>query len=297
MKIGIIGAGSIGLLFAGYLGKHFNVTIFPRRKEQAIKINQNGITVHNQHSSFNTATYASNMKNEWNQQNLIIIAVKQYHLENILPDLKNIDSQIPLLFLQNGMMHLSMINNLESKAIIIGSIEHGALKINDTSVEHNGIGKTNIAAFKGSLDSLEPILKLNHENFLFTVCPNYEEILINKLLVNAMINPLTAILKIKNGELVHNAHYNRIFLELFKEIMVLFPEMDQEKCLNDILLICQNTGNNESSMLKDIKNKKETEVDAIIGYLLNCAKEKKVYLPITNTIYEMIKGMEKRRGV
>ena len=34
MKIGIVGAGSIGLLFAAYLSQRFKVTIFPRREEQ-----------------------------------------------------------------------------------------------------------------------------------------------------------------------------------------------------------------------------------------------------------------------
>ena len=43
MKIGIIGAGSIGLLFASYLSSAFSVTLYTRTSEQAKEINDHGL--------------------------------------------------------------------------------------------------------------------------------------------------------------------------------------------------------------------------------------------------------------
>lgn len=148
MKIGIVGAGSIGLLFAAYLSQRFKVTIFPRREEQAKLINNKGITVQLRQNNINQNVSATVKREEMNSQDLMIIAVKQYQLEDLLPTIQQIETKIPLLFLQNGMMHLTLINKLKHQSIFVGSIEHGALKLNETMVIHNGVGITNIASYK-----------------------------------------------------------------------------------------------------------------------------------------------------
>ena len=43
MRIGIIGGGAIGLLFANYLSENHDVTIFTRTKEQAELLNRDGL--------------------------------------------------------------------------------------------------------------------------------------------------------------------------------------------------------------------------------------------------------------
>ena len=85
------------------------------------------------------------------------------------------------------------------------------------------------------------------------------------------------------------------FENYIKKIILLFPHMNQDQLLMDIISVCKNTADNESSMLKDIKAHRTTEIDAIIGYILNLAQEKGIPLPITNTLYYMVKGLEKGR--
>lgn len=295
MKIGIVGAGSIGLLFAAYLSQRFKVTIFPRREEQAKLINNKGITVQLRQNNINQNVSATVKREEMNSQDLMIIAVKQYQLEDLLPTIQQIETKIPLLFLQNGMMHLTLINKLKHQSIFVGSIEHGALKLNETMVIHNGVGITNIASYKGPINSVQFLVKEEILNFPFRLYESHEDVLLKKLLVNAMINPLTAILQVKNGELIKNENYHKLFRELYQEIILLFPHINQDQLLMDIISVCKNTADNESSMLKDIKAHRTTEIDAIIGYILNLAQEKGIPLPITNTLYYMVKGLEKGR--
>ncbi|MEH7489047.1 2-dehydropantoate 2-reductase N-terminal domain-containing protein, partial [Priestia megaterium] len=44
--IGIIGGGSLGLLFSAYLSDCYDVTLYTKTKTQAKCINENGITLH-----------------------------------------------------------------------------------------------------------------------------------------------------------------------------------------------------------------------------------------------------------
>lgn len=46
-------------------------------------------------------------------------------------------------------------------------------------------------------------------------------------------------------------------------------------------------------MLKDIEEGRETEIDAILGYILKEAEMKKMSAPYTESLYCQIKGRER----
>ena len=93
---------------------------------------------------------------------------------------------------------------------------------------------------------------------------NYEEMLLKKLVVNAVINPLTSILQIKNGELIENPHYFQIVKSLFTEIQECLHLQKPEHYFNNIIMVCEQTAKNKSSMLWDLEEKRPTEIEAIL---------------------------------
>ncbi|KWZ77163.1 2-dehydropantoate 2-reductase [Heyndrickxia coagulans] len=291
MKIGIIGAGAIGLLYGGWLGKLHEVTLFPRTKAQAGQLNEKGITVKDSASSFRTIVKADGTFSSLSSQDLVIVAVKQYDLPAVAAVLKHEDGGVPALFLQNGMGHLALLEKLPQKTILVGTVEHGASRLDGTTVKHNGHGKTNIAVYRGKWDES---VQLHTDAFPFTMQPDYELMLLRKCFANAVINPLTAILKAKNGELVSNPHYARVFRAVFEELAALFPKLSREKMWEEATGICKNTCENESSMLKDVKKGARTEIDAILGYMLETAARQNSRVPLASALYEMVKGMEEK---
>ena len=50
--------------------------------------------------------------------NLLFIAVKQYHIEDVFPIIK--DREIPLVFLQNGYSHIKMMREAASRRNLCG---------------------------------------------------------------------------------------------------------------------------------------------------------------------------------
>jgi 2-dehydropantoate 2-reductase len=296
MKIGIIGAGSIGLLYGGYLGKENAITMFPRGIDQSNLLRLEGITVMTEGGSFSTKVNSNVSAALINNQELIIITVKQYHLSEIMVVLERINPNIPLLFLQNGMGHIQMLKELPSKTIFVGTVEHGALRMNETTVKHNGIGKTNMAVFKGDKQQIESTHLASLPFFPFEFHIDWEKMLVKKLMTNALINPLTALLKVKNGQLLANSNYFSVFKAYYNEIHSIFSFMDKQAVFSEILKVCQNTKENESSMLSDIRNKRKTEIDAILGYIIDRSNVENIQIPITWSFYQMVKGMEEERG-
>jgi 2-dehydropantoate 2-reductase len=49
-------------------------------------------------------------------------------------------------------------------------------------------------------------------------------------------------------------------------------------------------------MVSDIRNKRKTEIDAILGYIIDRSNVENIQIPITWSFYQMVKGMEEERG-
>ena len=66
--------------------------------------------------------------------------------------------------------------------------------------------------------------------------------------------------------------------------------------LEHVKQVCQMTAGNRSSMLKDIENGRKTEIDAILGYVLQVAEQTGKDQRLTQFLYTMIKGKEMKKG-
>src|SRR5699024_8556284 len=127
--------------------------------------------------------------------------------------------------------------------------------------------------------------------FPFLLHSNYELMLQRKLVINAVINPLTALFRVTNGQLITNPYFKKIMNELYDEIILCLPKIKEVVTISDVEHICQATHTNQSSMLKDIIHQRPTEVEAILGYIRNKAREKQLNLPLTHFLYDSIKGL------
>jgi 2-dehydropantoate 2-reductase len=300
MNIGIIGAGSIGLLCAAYLSNAFSVTLYTKTSEHAEMINQKGIYLQEGSSKSRVSVRAFPISKWTGIEELTIIAVKQYQLHSIIHRITSLEF-IPqnLLFLQNGMSHLKLLKNIPATNILVGSVEHGANKVNTYTVSHNGKGAINVALFKGADESIKEFAEdCAAINFPITLKEDYYTMLINKLIANAVINPLSAILQVENGELITNTFYFAAVKKLFLEISFILNLEDPIKRFRDMLRICKKTGNNRSSMLKDLEAGRRTEIDAILGFLIEEAQVQHKTATNIESYYYLIKGKENdRRGV
>ncbi|WP_159462009.1 2-dehydropantoate 2-reductase [Salirhabdus sp. Marseille-P4669] len=288
MNIGIIGLGSTGLLLSAFLRKQgHTITCYVRREEQKESLNKNGIyLLPYQHTSYIKAEDISNIQ----EHDLYIICVKQPQLFAVLDQLeKALSPHIPILFLQNGMSHIDRAQTLINP-IFIGVLDHGAKRVNDYTVEHTGKGIIRIGSIKDEyFQLLENMVDcLSSDAFPIYVEKDWEQILRHKLIVNAVINPLTAILNVRNGEIVSNVHIHRLAYAICQEACDVL-DMDPVLMWRKVLDVVERTSKNMSSMLQDIRLQKETEIDSITGYLLSKAK---TGMPNTEFVYHAIKAKE-----
>ncbi|AFI28191.1 MULTISPECIES: 2-dehydropantoate 2-reductase [unclassified Bacillus (in: firmicutes)] len=291
MKIAIIGGGSVGLLCAYYLSLDHDVTVVTRRQEQAAAIQSEGIRLYKGGEEFSADCNADTRINS--DFDLLVVTVKQHQLQSVFPSLERI-GKTNILFLQNGMGHIHNLKDWHvGHSIYVGIVEHGAVRKSDTAVDHTGLGAIKWSAFDGEPDRLNILFKHNHSDFPICYETDWYRLLTGKLIVNACINPLTALLQVKNGDLLTTPAYLAFMKLVFQEACRILRLENEEEAWERVQAVCRLTKENRSSMLVDVIEGRKTEADAIIGYLLKEASLHGIDAVHLAFLYGSIKALER----
>lgn len=294
MRISVIGGGAIGLLVSFFLKQNGQEpVIYTRSSEQAKELRRSGLTYRDTKGSDTTVKVdAKPFAQYFGEESSCIIAVKQTAM-NELHGLITY-SEVSYLFLQNGISHLSFLKSMPQKQISIGVVEHGAIKKGYTTVHHLGEGRIKVSSYRGDSEQTWGGL-LHSSRFPIVLEKEWEPMVYEKLIMNASINPLTALLKITNGELLTNPHALSIMQELFDEaVSVLNMTGRREVLWKELLVLCRNTSLNRSSMLKSVESGKQTEIESITGEVIKRGNELKIQTPYSRFAYEAISALDRR---
>ena len=299
MRIGIIGGGAIGLLAAAKLSQHHQITLMTHTYRQADEINEKGISVlGEQGNDIYKNIFAIDIeksKDTIRRQDLILLTVKQTALKRLLPLLDNKASAV--VFLQNGMDHFNYMNGLEIASIYTGVVEHGSIRTNHTTVHHTGDGIIKIGLYSGL--KVADIDSLNSAEFPVHFVTDIWSVHIEKLIVNSVINPLTSVLGVPNGELITNTYYAKLVTSLCHEVCdsLSIAKAEHQHYVDKIYTICERTAKNTSSMLKDLQLGRKTEIEAILGYCIHEAEKNNSPSPQSKLLFHMVRGLEESEEI
>lgn len=281
MKVGIIGAGAIGLLVAKLLEDlGHRVLILQRSNKETPMLFQR--------PDGEMEMVSFNVTCQWQELEdveVLIVATKAYDLPEVLSQLARFEK--PIIFLQNGLIASYVNTQLKNSSIIYGSVDHGAL-LQDGVLMHTGKGSIRFGdnehfAYLGV--EFAPAFKWES---------HIENVLLRKAALNTLINPITALLDVPNGELSENKALQRAVISHYDELIVGIPELEELVSLEEVFDLIKRTGSNMSSMRKDVLSGRRTEVEYIVKPLLDLAESNGRYLPITSYLYELIQS---KRGV
>lgn len=294
MGIVIAGAGSVGLLLGSFLseaGK--DVTMLVRREEQARLIVEKGIERVNEDGTKSIVhVNATSDIGEIPINYLWILAVKFSDLRSLLAQLKEAEIKGPVLFVQNGIGHLALANAMDLPHIAFATIEHGALRIDDRTVNHNGVGMLTIGEGRGDAAFFDQIEEARSDRFPIKRHADGEHVLMRKVMINCLINPLTAILQVKNGDLLTNQYCNQLFEKLYEELMDAFPKMRSSLPVEAVQDVCKNTARNHSSMLMDLRSGRKMEIETIVTAVITKARKENNKLPLLSTFEKMLYALQ-----
>ena len=273
MDVNIIGAGALGNLLATKLSKQHNVNLIVKsnhtdlieKQEILFRDIQGNITKTN-----------VKVKTKVENCDLIILCVKSYDAQALVQEFSNLDTHI--LLCQNGLKTLNYaLQNIDETRLSYLVTGNGISKIKAGISEHKGLGFTylgNINKIRSELlDNISETL--TEQDIDCSVVPNIEDYVWLKAIINSAINPIATLAEVKNGKLRNP--------ELNDEVKSLCEESSNIATSNGIRLpldpweeinkIIEKTADNKCSMLQDLENNQQTEIDAINGELIRIAKK------------------------
>jgi 2-dehydropantoate 2-reductase len=133
------------------------------------------------------------------------------------------------------------------------------------------------------------------------VVDNIQSLVWGKLVVSSALNPLTALLRIKNGEILESPQAMVLMGKLAQETAkvakamgISLPFTNPERAVEEV---ARRTGENLSSMLQDVLRGMPTEIDAINGAVIQIAKNKNLQVPVNQTMWSLIKAIPVRGNI
>jgi 2-dehydropantoate 2-reductase len=160
---------------------------------------------------------------------------------------------------------------------------------------HTGEGKVNLGTNPRQAELQEVLVSAG---FQVEIVADPKSLLWGKLVINAAINPLTAILGIPNGDLLTQPDTRELLSEVATEAEfiayhngVMLPYPDPIEAVEQV---ARNTAGNHSSMLQDVLNGRPTEIDAINGAIVLEAEKVGVPTPVNRVLWHLVKGLDSK---
>jgi 2-dehydropantoate 2-reductase len=314
MKILVLGAGSIGSVFGGFLAKSGHEVILYGRDHCITPINQTGLHIEGiwgNHHITNIRGYSNLNKIarcEGKTFDLTLLTVKSYDTRNVLEHyLHTFGKSILTVSLQNGLGNLECIAELlGADKAIGGRVIFGAELIAPAHV------RVTVYADKVVLGSLEngvPLSKVKEISTLFdssgiptTFTDEIETCIWGKVLYNATLNPLSCLLEVNYGKLLENQQAKIIMADIIKELFRVMQGKNigvtwkdaEEYTTHLFKQLIPPTRDHFSSMLQDIRKGKQTEIDALNGKVVTLAEELGFDLPVNRILTALVKARNVR---
>lgn len=235
----------------------------------------------------------------------VLISVKAYHTKEALKPLVGFLSEdTTYITIQNGLKPLKDIKKLvRPEDIVLGVTTEGATRISRFTSERRGIGVTFLfSPYDSKSEKPERIMEILRESGLRAEVPaNGWDIFWQKLLVSLSVNPITALLGVKNGELFGNNWGIDLIKLIVKEAISVIgrlgTSLDYQEAVDFVFKTIKRTSENRSSMLQDIESQRQTEIEAISGEFIRKARHLGIGIPAIETLYKLLLLKERSLGI
>ena len=258
----------------------------------------------------------------------LIVTVKAAHAAPALASIAHrITSDSTIVLLHNGMGVLEKINEVvftdpETRPnYITGVVSHGVYSKSAFKAEHAGLGSIALSVIPKV--PFEEEYPLDHNAFLLSPSSRYMlrtltrtptlaaiafpprelfQLQLEKLAINAVVNPLTAIMGCRNGDLLNNTYATRVMRLLLAEISLVLrnlPELrgqpnietrfSSARLEHRVVNVMHDTAGNISSMLQDIQRNQSTEIGHINGWIVQRGEEMGFRCIINYTIMQLVR--------
>ena len=297
MKVTLLGTGAMACLMGYRLAPWAEVTLLGTWQAAVEALSTRGLVVEDGRSEQTLPLRATTDAGDCAASDLLLVLVKAWQTADAVGRASAVLAEDGLaLTLQNGIGNFEVLSTLFGAArAAVGATTSGATLVAPGHIRLGGDGALQL----GDHPQLGKTLALfERAGLRVTVGADRDSILWGKLLINAAINPLAALLRVTNGELARRPSARALMQGLAREgaqvadrSAIALPYTDAAA---RALEVAQATAHNRSSMLQDVERGRRTEIDAINGAIVNQAQRLGLDTPLNRAAWHLVQALEER---
>jgi 2-dehydropantoate 2-reductase len=292
----LVGTGALATLFAARLGEAgHSVSMLGTWKQGLQALREKGARIVDADGNERAyQVHATDDPHEVSGAKFAIVLVKSWQTERAAHQLKlSLADDGHALTLQNGLGNReTLTRDLGAGRVSLGVTTTGATLLAPGLVRTGGDGIISIEQNQ-VLAPLEAALRSS--NFNLQIVDDAQSLIWGKLVINAAINPLTALLRIPNGELLARPIIRKMMASLARETAevaaaehVSLPFSNPVSAVEDV---ARKTAKNHSSMFQDVRRGAPTEIDAICGAVTKRAEFHGIDTPYNRTCWQLVRAL------
>jgi 2-dehydropantoate 2-reductase len=302
MRIAVIGPGAVGCLLAVSLAEAGeDVHLVDYRPERVALLGEEGIRVQTPEGGSRLRPVPCGLPGDAGPCGLVVMAVKAHQSRAAATALPLLMAPGSLaLSLQNGLGNLEeMARVAGAERLLAGVTFLGVTRQAEGRIIYAGQGEVVIGAPPGSratpgeIDGVAVLFR--RAGFKCRIAEDIRVSIWEKLLINAGINPLTALLRVPNGALPELNEAWPLAVAAAAEVrdvaraLGLAVTGDPEERL---LGVCRATAQNRSSMLQDILAGRMTEIDSLNAQVAAQGAALGVPTPVNDLLSRLIRALD-----
>lgn len=294
MDVVVFGAGSLGSLVGGLLAREHDVTLVGRDPHMTA-VRERGLRVA---GAFDFLVDPDAGDTVPPSADLAVVTVKAFDTADAADALADVDLEL-CLSLQNGMGNEETLAEVLDCEVLAGTCTYGAVLTEPGVVDCTGVGEVVLGSQTGGKsESADRLARLFESAGLATeAATDMPRRLWEKLAVNAGINATTALARVENGAL-RSGPANDVATAAGREVARVAAsegvDLSEEAAVAAVERVADATAANISSMYQDVIAERQTEVDAISGYVVDRADEP---VPVNATMAALLRAWERERGL
>lgn len=301
MVIGIVGAGGLGTLVGWSLAAEHDVRIVARDERAARDISRSGGLALEGRGA-RVARIADGARALLGVE-IVVLAVKTYDTVAALsPHRIALDPDVPVVSLQNGAEAVAQIDAAlgRGRAVALAPTTEAATLLGPGKARRTACGLTTLGWARGRAGDgrlAELARAMTNCGLRASIAQPIEPHVWAKLIVNAAINPLSALTGVRNGALLELPEVRERAANIARETAavaaaagIALPFDDPVAYVEDVM---RATAANRSSMLQDLERGRPTEIEAIDGAVVRYAHSLGVPVPETKRALYEVRAREK----
>ena len=295
----VVGAGTIGSLFAGHLAQVADVSVLTRRRDHAEALSEHGLRITGR-SDLLARVRATNDPSEVPDVDLAIVACKGTDLDRAASSLEQCFPGAALMTVQNGLGAEEVVRGHGSWPLLSAITFMSGTRHSDAVVEYILDTPTWLGPFGGApFELAEEVAALIVSSGLQAEAfADLRPAQWSKLIFNATVNGVAALTGLPHDR--HFAVENEDGLGLLVRRL-----MDEGKAVAAAAGIppgedpwemnvhaTRRGSTHRPSMLEDVEAQRPTEVESINGALVREAERTGVPVPLQRALYALVRGKE-----